>query len=74
MQTYDEGVACITEHPGFKSNCLDKYVLLTTRYEYIQADGPIGDDIHPNEYIKHILFKVSNSSIYSQCLLSLQDL
>jgi uncharacterized protein YfeS len=35
---------CITEHPGFQSNCLDIYVLEASYYEFIQRDGPLGDD------------------------------
>ena len=49
MEEHNEDVSCITEHPGFIYNCLQKYVLMATRYEFIHADGPIGDDIHPNE-------------------------
>ena len=35
---------CIIEHPGFMSNCLDIYVLEASVYEFVQDNGPLGDD------------------------------
>ena len=44
-----DGHTCITEHPGFASNCLDIYVLEHSVYEFLQEEGPIGDDELVNE-------------------------
>ena len=30
---------CITEHPGFLSNCLDIYVLEVSFYEFVSKKG-----------------------------------
>ena len=46
-----EGHTCITEHPGFHSNYLDRYVLQTSYYEYVEADGPIDVHVAQNEYV-----------------------
>ncbi len=45
-----EGRQCMTDHPGFASNCLDRWVLLASMHEYIQHDGPIGDEVPLNKY------------------------
>lgn len=51
--TEESGIACITDHPGFKANCLDKYVLevasvgLKTRknrrYDVLRAKGLVSE-------------------------------
>ena len=35
---------CITEHIGFIGNCLNPYVLEGSIYEFVQKEGPFGDD------------------------------
>ena len=37
-------VKCITEHPGFGANCLNYWVLEHAAYEYVEREGPIGDE------------------------------
>ena len=34
---------CLTELPGFQSNCLDIYVLEKSYYDYIHTDREPGD-------------------------------
>ena len=31
---------CITEHEGFVVNCLNRYVMETSYYQYIEENGP----------------------------------
>ncbi|XP_074647444.1 uncharacterized protein LOC141903255 [Tubulanus polymorphus] len=45
---YDSSIKCITCHPGFRSNCLDIWVLETAYYQYrqqyrAQVDGEINE-------------------------------
>ena len=59
MEEYEEEVAlplqCITEHPGFRSVCLDRYVLETAYYQYRQQYGMRhGDD--ENKWVINLIF------------------
>ena len=40
----EAGLKCITQHEGFIVNCLNRYVLETSYYEYIQDHGPLPQD------------------------------
>ncbi|XP_052237692.1 uncharacterized protein LOC127849006 [Dreissena polymorpha] len=45
MERMDEaGVKCITEHTGFKANCLHPDVIEVSFYEFLDVNGPIGDE------------------------------
>ncbi len=35
---------CITQHAGFIGNCLNRDVVEVSFYEFLQLDGPIGDE------------------------------
>lgn len=48
---------CITEHPGFQSNCLDIYVLEASYYEFCQMGGEPGDDEPLNETLRYISYR-----------------
>lgn len=40
----DDTYGCIIQHPSFVVNCLNHYVLDISYYEYIQDNGPLGND------------------------------
>ena len=40
----EEDVQCITQHPGFDANCTNPWVLELSFWEYLQNNGPIGDE------------------------------
>ena len=48
---------CITEHPGFLSNCLDIYVLEASFYEFCQQEGPPGDDELLHETLRYLAYR-----------------
>ncbi|XP_064646814.1 uncharacterized protein LOC135499789 [Lineus longissimus] len=52
-----DGVACITLHPGFASNCLDRYVLESAMYEFIQDQGPIGNDQPMHKLWRYLAYR-----------------
>ena len=37
-------VQCITQHPGFEANCTNQWVLELSFHEFLQDNGPIGDE------------------------------
>lgn len=39
VDEYPEELDCITAHPGFRSVCLDRYVLETAYFQYVQQYG-----------------------------------
>ena len=43
---------CITEHPGFRSNCLDVWVLETAYYAFRQQHG--SDNRSGHEYVNFV--------------------
>ncbi|XP_062580770.1 uncharacterized protein LOC134242685 [Saccostrea cucullata] len=45
----EESLQCITQHEGFIANCLNRYVLETSFYEYIQESGPLEENEHVHE-------------------------
>lgn len=47
----EKGVSCITNHEGFIGNCLNADVLEVSFYEFLQANGPIGDEEPIHEYV-----------------------
>ena len=40
----DKHLKCITEHDGFRGNCLNIDVLEVSMYEFIDRDGPLDDN------------------------------
>ena len=44
-------VNCITEHEGFMANCLNRWVLETSFYEYIQENGPLEENELVHKYV-----------------------
>ena len=46
----DEAVLCVTDLDAFSDNCLNPHVLETSRYEYMECQGPFGDEKPLNEY------------------------
>ncbi|XP_078328602.1 P2X purinoceptor 7-like isoform X2 [Crassostrea virginica] len=47
-------VNCITNHEGFIANCLNRWVLETSFYEYLQENGPLEE----NERVhKHLAYR-----------------
>ncbi|XP_061635875.1 uncharacterized protein LOC133481026 [Phyllopteryx taeniolatus] len=46
------GMSCLIEHEGFEANCLNQYVLETSFWEYIQTNGPIGDEDPVNKFFR----------------------
>lgn len=57
---------CITDCPGFISNCLDQHVLEASRWEYIEQQGPLGNEQLLNEYenASFSILIMSNLSLY----------
>ncbi len=47
----DTNVQCITEHPAFNSICLDKWNLEECAYQYVEEEGPLGDEEQTHEYV-----------------------
>ena len=39
---------CITGHVGLIGNCLNQYVLETSFFQYLEMEGPIGDEEEVN--------------------------
>ena len=58
-QRPDVQMSCITEHPGFQSNCLDVWVLETAYYAYRQQHGPDNHTAH--EYVYYLLRDITKS-------------
>ena len=51
MDSYEgaDDLDCITMHPGFRTVCLDLYVLETAYYQYRQQYADAKDDATDNE-------------------------
>lgn len=45
----EEDLTCITDHEGFIVNCLNRHVLETSYYEYVQENGPLEENEHIHE-------------------------
>lgn len=45
----DARLQCITDHEGFIGNCLNRYVIEVSLYEFVERDGPIDDNEPINE-------------------------
>jgi len=50
-QLIPQGSDCICVASLFKDNCLNRNVLDTCRWEYIDANGPFGDEESLNELV-----------------------
>jgi hypothetical protein len=37
-------VKCVVDHPGFAANCTNRWVLESAFHEFLQEQGPIGDE------------------------------
>ena len=48
-------LTCITDHPGFEGNCLNRWVLETSYYEFIQDEGPLDADQLIHELVLHTI-------------------
>ncbi|XP_072176071.1 uncharacterized protein [Diadema setosum] len=60
MDSFADGgdLDCITMHPGFKTVCLDKYVLETAYYQYEQQyDEDARGDATDNERNRHVAYR-----------------
>ena len=57
LHTEQEDFKCITEHPGFRSNCLDEYVLEASYYEFCQDEGEPSDDEPMREPLRYIAYR-----------------
>ena len=42
-------IKCMTMHEGFIGNCLNRYVILTALYAYVQDISPIDDNELPHK-------------------------
>ncbi|XP_070183087.1 P2X purinoceptor 7-like [Littorina saxatilis] len=54
--TVSTGVGCITDHPGFRSVCLDHYVLETCYHWYNQQYGRAIQDA--NERFRYVAYRM----------------
>ncbi|XP_064641959.1 P2X purinoceptor 7-like [Lineus longissimus] len=50
-------VECITQHPGFSSTCLDRWVLEMSMYHYIEEQGQIGDDQPIHKLYRYVAYR-----------------
>jgi len=50
-QLIPAGCACICQTAVFHDNCLNRNVLETSRWEYVDVHGPFGDDETANELV-----------------------
>ncbi|XP_052277756.1 P2X purinoceptor 7-like [Dreissena polymorpha] len=50
-----EALQCITEHPGFRTVCLDQYVLETAYYQYVQQYGQMHHQA--NERMRYVGYR-----------------
>ena len=55
---------CITEHPGFRSNCLDVWVLKTAYYAFRQQHGADNRTGHEFVYFVHLSHYLSLWTAY----------
>ena len=53
----DTDLTCITQHEGFQVNCLNRHVLELAFYEYLDFNGPIGDEEPIHEYVYILQFE-----------------
>ncbi|XP_062586755.1 P2X purinoceptor 7-like [Saccostrea cucullata] len=53
----DQSLTCITDHEGFIVNCLNKYVLETSYYEYIQENGQLEENEHIHELYRYLAYR-----------------
>lgn len=60
MCRLQEGQTCITQHPGFVVNCTNIYVLEASVYEFVEDEGPLGDEESVHRYILYIMFNFHN--------------
>ena len=44
-----DGMLCITDGSNFTDNCLNRNVLEASRWEYVEQNGPFGDEQRLNE-------------------------
>ncbi|XP_050399978.2 P2X purinoceptor 7-like [Patella vulgata] len=49
--------SCICQHEGFLAKCLNPHVLEVSFYEYIEQQGPVGDDEPIHEVYRYIAYR-----------------
>ncbi|XP_045179120.1 uncharacterized protein LOC123538801 [Mercenaria mercenaria] len=52
-----DGFTCITQHPGFVGNCLNRDVVEVSFYEFLQRNGPIGDEEPVHETYRYVAYR-----------------
>ncbi|XP_052677864.1 P2X purinoceptor 7-like [Crassostrea angulata] len=50
-------ITCITMHEAFQVNCLNHHVLELSFYEYLDYNGPIGDEEPVHELYRYIAYR-----------------
>ncbi|XP_052778727.1 P2X purinoceptor 7-like [Mya arenaria] len=53
----EQQVSCISDHEGFKSNCLNHWVIETSFFEYLQREGPPLEDTPMNETYRYVSYR-----------------
>ncbi|XP_071959836.1 uncharacterized protein [Antedon mediterranea] len=53
----EQVVGCITQHTGFKNNCLDHDVLEVSFWHYVKQEGPFDDDHPVNQLYRHVAYR-----------------
>ncbi|XP_053409100.1 P2X purinoceptor 7-like [Mercenaria mercenaria] len=52
-----DGFTCITQHPGFVGNCLNRDVVEVSFFEFLQRNGPIGDEEPVHETYRYVAYR-----------------
>lgn len=53
----EDGLQCITDHEGFIVNCLNRHVLETSYYEYLQENGPLEENEQIHEVYRYLAYR-----------------
>ncbi|KAL3868176.1 hypothetical protein ACJMK2_041009 [Sinanodonta woodiana] len=53
----ENGLQCITDHEGFVVNCLNRHVLETSYYEYLQENGPLEENELIQEVYRYLAYR-----------------
>ena len=51
MDEFEQDIDCVTDHPGFSSVCLDRWVLETAYMQYRQHYGQGRQDATQNQWV-----------------------
>ena len=52
-----DAMECITQHEGFAGNCMNKYVLETSLYEFKGRNGPFGNEKTHSKVFRYIAYR-----------------